>query len=177
VSGRDDGEVARVEYAAVYAAGINSVIAALVDKDFLAAYAQQIGATSWDITVDPAADSTRTQLRMTAPTHGIPALFRRFVPPTIEIVETRIWAAATDRDGRTGTVAVDAEIGRRDARVRGQVELTTQDGGTRFSMSGDVVVNLLVVGDRAAALVKDLIVRVLGDQTTVMNRWISSRDS
>jgi hypothetical protein len=163
--------VAKVQYEAVYAADQGFVMDTLVDEAFLAAYAKEIGALDWDVAVDQTEDRTQTRLLMHVPTQGIPSLFRRFVPATLEIVETRSWPSATRGKGE---VAVDAPVAKRDARVRGQLTLSPVDGGTRFEMSGDVSVSLPLVGERAAVQLKDLIVRVLGNQTTVMNRWIES---
>ncbi len=161
--------VAKVQYETVYAAEPQLVMDALVDEAFLAAYAKEIGAVGWDIAVDRLDDLTRSRLRLQVPTQGIPAMFKRFVPDTLEIVETRTWPVATP--GRA-EVAVDAAVAKRDARVRGQALLTAVDGGTRFDLSGDVTVALPLVGGKAADQLKSLIVRVLGNQTTVMNRWI-----
>jgi Protein of unknown function (DUF2505) len=161
----------KVQYEMVYAADPGFVMDTLVDEAFLAAYAKEIGALDWDIGVDQQQDLTRSRLLMHVPTQGIPVIFRRLLPETLEIVETRTWPSATRGKGE---VAVDAAVAKRDARVRGQLLLGTVDGGTRFEMSGDVSVSLPLVGDRAAAQLKDLIVRVLGNQSTVMNRWIES---
>lgn len=161
----------QVQFEAVYAADPEFVMDALVDKAFLAAYAKEIGALDWEIAVDQAEDRTQTRLQMNVPTAGIPSIFKRFVPSKLKIVETRTWPTATR--GR-GEVAVDAAVGGGNARVRGQLQLSRVDGGTRFDMSGDVSVSLPLVGDKAAAQLRDLIVRVLGNQSTVMNRWIES---
>lgn len=164
-----------VEYEAVYTADVARVLAILTDKAFLAEYAKEIGATDWDIDVEASGEATggvRTRLRLSVPTDRIPAAFRRFVPPTLEIVEARDWPGTSGGE-LVGNVAVDTAVGKHDAQVRGTVALTAVPEGTRFSMTGDVVVHLPLVGGRAAGLLKDLIVRVLGNQTTVVNRWIT----
>ena len=163
-----------VQYEAVYAGEVARVLTILTDEAFLAEYAKEIGATGWDINVDRQDDRTSSEVRLTVPTDRMPSLFRRFVPPSLEIVETRVWPATSpDNAGRRGDVAVDTAVGKRDARVRGRIALDPVEDGARFSMSGDVKVNLPLVGGQAATLLKDLIVRVLGNQTTVVNRWIT----
>jgi hypothetical protein len=164
--------VARVEYEAVYASDIDFVLTTLLDEMFLAEYAKEIGALDWDIAVDREDVVSRTRLRLTVPTHGVPPLFKRFVSPTIEIIELREWSTAAPQGVRNGRLAVDATVSKRDARVRGVVALKSVPEGTRFSAVADISVNLPLVGDRAAGLIKDLIVRVLGQQTKVMGRWL-----
>jgi Protein of unknown function (DUF2505) len=159
--------VVKVEYAADYGAGVPFARQALTDKAFLDAYATEIGALSWDATTD----GSRTKLAMTVPTNGVPTAFKRFVTPTVEIVEARSWNAVGERC--SGTVSVDAAVGKREARIRGTISLIPVAGGCRFRFAGDIAVNLRVVGDAAALLIRDLIRRVLAQQTKVMLRWIS----
>lgn len=159
-----------VGYQALYSAEVAFVREALTDKAFLDAYATEIGALRWDATIDEAVDGIRTRLAMTVPTNGVPAAFKRFVTPTVDIVETRVWNA----HGVSGTVAVDAAVGKREARVRGTVALVPEAQGCRFTFAGDIVVNLRLVGEPAALLVKELVRKVLSQQTKVMERWITA---
>jgi Protein of unknown function (DUF2505) len=161
--------VAKVQFSAVYAVDPGFVRDTLTDEAFLAEYAKEIGALDWNISVDRPEDLIRSRLLMHVPTGGIPAIFKRFVPAELEIVETRTWPAATPG---TADIAVDAAVAKRDARVRGQALLSPVDRGTGFDMSGDVSVSLPLVGRQAAEQLANLIVRVLGNQTTVLNRWI-----
>lgn len=165
--------MAKVQFSAVYAADAGFVRDTLTDEAFLAEYAKEIGALNWNITVDRPEDLIRTRLLMHVPTGGIPAIFKRFVPAELEIVETRTWLAATP--GRAD-IAVDAAVAKRDARVRGRAMLSPVVGDTHFEMSGDVSASLPLVGRQAADQLANLIVRVLGNQTTVLNRWIERRD-
>jgi hypothetical protein len=168
--------VVKVEYEAVYAADVSFVAKALTDQAFLDAYATEIGALRWAATTD----GINTRLQMTVPTTGVPAAFKRFVTPTVEIVEVRTWDDMVPRDGDmvardgercSGRVSVDAAVGKREARIRGTIALVPVPEGCRFSFTGDIVVNLRLVGDAAALLIKDLIRRVLAQQTKVMQRW------
>lgn len=164
-----------VQYEALYPIEVARALTILTDEAFLAEYAKEIGATSWDIDVDRQDTAITSEVRLTVPTDRMPPLFRRFVPPSLIIVETRVWPGpvADGAAGLGGEVAVDTAVGKRSAQVRGTIALDTVEQGTRFSMTGDVVVHLPLVGGQAASLLKDLIVRVLGNQTTVMNRWIT----
>jgi hypothetical protein len=161
-----------VEYQAFYGADVAFVRNALTDKAFLDAYAIEIGALQWEATVDESAGGIRTRLGMTVPTNGVPAAFKRFVTPTVDIVETRTWNPSGESIG--GTVSVDAAVGKRAARVRGTLALVPEGLGCRFTFAGDIAVNLRLVGDPAALLIKELIRKVLSQQTKVMERWIAA---
>jgi hypothetical protein len=160
-----------VDYQALYGADIAFVRQALTDKAFLDAYATEIGALRWDVAIEETAAGLRTRLAMTVPTNGVPAAFKRFVTPTVDIVETRSWELPTESS--RGTVSVDAAVGKRSARIRGTVSLVPEGQVCRFTFDGDIVVNLRLVGDPAALLIKELIRKVLSQQTKVMERWIT----
>ena len=164
-----------VDYEALYAADVTFVLESLTDKAFLDAYAAEIGALNWDASVDESADGVRTRLTMTVPTNGVPAAFKRFVTPTVDIVEARTWDAIAERCG--GTVSVDAAVGKRRVQIRGTLALIPEAQGCKFTFSGEIDVNLRLVGDAAAVLVRELIRKVLSQQTKVMQRWIAERDA
>jgi hypothetical protein len=169
----DDGQVTtKVEYEVVYPADQASVMAAFVNEAFLADYAKEVGALKWDVSIEPLEDATRTRLLLTVPTQGMPAMFKRFVPATLDILEVRTWPTTPAGEDIRAQVAVDAAVAKRDAKVRGIAVLAPVENGTSFAMTGDIAVRVPLVGDRAAALVKDLILRVLSKQTIAMNRWI-----
>ena len=161
-----------VEYQAFYAADPAFVLKALTDRAFLDAYATEIGALRWDAAIDDEVDRIRTRLSMNVPTTGVPAAFKRFVTPTVDIVETRTWNTAGD--GTSGTVTVDAAVGKREARVRGTLSLVSEGEGCRFTFAGEISVNLRLVGEPAALLIKELIRKVLSQQTHVMERWVTA---
>jgi uncharacterized protein DUF2505 len=161
-----------VQYETVYAAGVEDVWATLTDRAFLEEYAREIGATSWDIGVTRHLDETQTRLRLTVPTGGIPAVFRRMVPSVLDIVEARTWSGPAGSE-HLGRVAVDAAAGKRDAKVRGSLTLAQLESGTRFAMSGDIDVNVPFAKGLATSLLEQLLTRVLDDQSAVMKRWIA----
>ncbi len=163
-----------VRYVAIYPADVSFVMASLTSETFLAEYAAEVGALESDVSVEKVATDARTQVRMTVPTTGVPAPFTKLVTPTVEIVERRQWRAIGAAPRSTGSVTVEAAVGRRSARVSGGLEVAPVAGGARFSVDGTITVNLRLLGDVAASLIRDLVGNVLKQQEKVMRRWIDA---
>ncbi|HEX4017029.1 MAG TPA: DUF2505 domain-containing protein, partial [Frankiaceae bacterium] len=144
---------------------------------FLDAYAKEVGALAHQVSVERAAGQVRTRVAMTVPTAGVPAMFKRLVTPTIDLTDMRTWPADPAPGGWHGALAVDAAARNRDAKVR--AALVLEPGGsdlqaTRFGVDGDVRVNVPLLGEPAAGLVKDLVASVIKRQSKVMERWLRS---
>lgn len=168
--------MAAIHYEATYRAPVEQIFSVLTDESFLSAYALEVGALRHEVGVEreggePGAP-VRTHVTMTVPTSGVPAVFKRLVTATIDITEVRHWVAPAD--GRwQGSLAVDASARRRDAKVRGALVLEPGDGcSARFGVDGKASVNVPLVGDLAAELVKDLVGSVIRRQSAVMERWL-----
>jgi hypothetical protein len=162
----------RVEYQASYRQDADFVWKALTDEAFLAAYAKEIGALRSAVAISRTAEYTRTRVEMTVPTTGVPAAFKRFVTPTVDIVEERTWGSGDERF--QGSASVDAAVGKRAARIRGGLALVPLAEGCHFTFAGDISVNLPLVGNAAAGLIRDLIRKVLSQQTKVLLDWPGS---
>ena len=166
----------RLEYAATYAADLPTVLAGLLNEAFLTAYAREIGAVDWHVDVARQAGDARTTLRMTVPTKGVPAVFKRLVTPTVDITEVRDWVAVSAPGRQRGKVVVAAAVGSRSARVEGDLTLAPRGAETGFEVSAAVDVSVPFGKGLAAGLIKDLVTSVLNQQTKVMNRWTSGLD-
>jgi Protein of unknown function (DUF2505) len=174
--------MADIHYEATYAASAHHVFGMLTDEAFLDAYAKEVGAIAHQVGVErgygPGGGQVRTRVTMTVPTTGVPAVFKRLVTSTIALTEVRIWSAEAADDRWHGSLAVDASARNRDARVRATLVLEPDRSGaeaTRFGVDGDVSVNVPLLGEPAAALVKDLVASVIRRQSIVMRRWLQGR--
>ncbi len=166
--------MAAIHYEATYAAPVERVMSLLTDESFLSAYAKEVGALAYAIDIERSAPDTdvRTQVRMTVPTHGVPAVLKRLVTATVDITEARVWQLP-DTGERRGSLAVDASARGRHARVRGSLLLAPEAGdATRFVVNGHAHVGVPLLGDHAAGLVKAMVGSVLKRQTAVMERWL-----
>jgi hypothetical protein len=174
--------MAAIHYEATYAASPERVFAVLTDEAFLDAYAKEVGAVAHRVAVEhgveSGADRVRTRVVMTVPTAGVPPILKRLVTPTIDLTEVRTWPAEATEVRWSGSLAVDASARGRDAKVRAALVLEPGRSGadaTRFGVDGTVTVNVPLLGDTAAALVKDLVASVIKRQSTVMERWLQGR--
>jgi hypothetical protein len=158
-----------VRYQASYSQDADFVWDALTDEAFLSSYATKIGALQADVGVERTADYTRTRVQMTVPTAGVPAAFKRFVTPTVDITEIRTWPTGGNRF--KGDVTVDAAVGKREVHIRGGVMLMPESEGCQFVFDGGIAVKLRLVGDAAAVLIRDLVKRVLTQQGKVLQDW------
>ena len=166
--------MAALHYEATYPAAFERVMSVLTDPDFLSAYAKEVGALAHDVAVarGGAGFEVQTRVTMTVPTDGVPAVLKRLVTPTVEIIEVRTWQAADETQCR-GVLAVDASARGRSARVRGSLLLSSGSrGATQFVVDGQSAVDVRLLGELAAALVKDLVGSVIKRQTLVMERWL-----
>jgi hypothetical protein len=173
--------MAAIHYEATYAASARHVFGVLTDEAFLDAYAKEVGAVAHRVVVErgfgPGGGQVRTRVAMTVPTAGVPAVFKRLVTPTIDLTDVRTWSAEPADDCWHGSLAVDASARNRDAKVRATLVLEPGRSGpdaTRFGVDGDVSVNVPLLGEPAAALVKDLVASVIRRQSTVMQRWLQA---
>ena len=170
--------MAAIHYEATYAAVVQRVFDVLTDEVFLDAYAREVGALAHQVGVERSAEQVRTRVSMTVPTAGVPAVFKRLVTATIDLTEVRTWPAEAADDRRHGTLAVDASARNREAKVRAALVLEpgrSDASVTRFGVDGDVNVNVPLLGEPAAALVKDLVASVIRRQSAVMERWLQGR--
>jgi hypothetical protein len=165
--------MAAIHYEATYQAAVARVMGLLTDEGFLSAYAEEVGALSHRVDVERHDGSVRTRVAMTVPTAGVPAVLKRLVTPTIDLVEVRTWSADGDVDRWHGSLAVDASARQRDAKVRAALTVEPGPSGvTRFGVDGNASVDVPLLGDLAAGLVKDLVGSVIRRQTAVMERWL-----
>ncbi len=170
--------MAAIHLEATYPASPQRVFDVLTDEAFLDAYAKEVGAVAHHVGVERADGQVRTRVAMTVPTTGVPAVFKRLVTPTIDLVEVRTWSTESVDGLMRGALTVDASARNRDAKVRATLLLEPARGGaeaSRFGIDGEVSVNVPLLGEPAAALVKDLVASVIKRQSTVMERWLHGR--
>ncbi len=161
-----------MQYRACYAFGVATLLAVFVDEAFLEAYARELGAIDCTVAIEVGPELSRTELQMTVPTNGVPALFKRLVTPTVEITEVRHWPTSPDA-AEKGSFAVDAAVGRRTARVHGALSLAAvAEHETTFSAHGDIDVRVPFGRGVAVSLINDLVTRCLEKQTKVLKSWI-----
>lgn len=152
----------KVQYDKNLPAAPAAVFGVLTDEEFLRGYASS-GALSFDVDVHCADGVTTTRVSRTLPTAKMPAVARRFVGSTIEVVEIIAWsqvAAATWH----GDAAVDIAVSGRDARFRGRTSLEAAGTGARYSLTGEVVIKVPLVGGTVEKLAADALLKAVEAQ-------------
>ena len=106
---------------------------------------------------------TTTRVSRTLPTAKMPAVARRFVGPTIDLVEIVAWSMVSPQTWH-GDAAADIAVSGRDARFRGRAAIEPAAPGARYSLSGDVVIKVPLVGGTVEKLAADALVRAVNAQ-------------
>lgn len=155
-----------------FAAPPPDVLAVLTDRDFLTAYAAELGARLDGVTTSGPADARRTELRLGVPTRGIPPAFARFVGAEVTVSDVRTWRPDGD-GGFTADTEVRARIFSRDAVVLGTSALTPDAGGTLATTAARVTVDAPIVGRQAESAVAQLVTVVVRREAELLRRRLA----
>jgi len=161
-----------IEYTTVYQAGPTTVLDLLTDLDFLRDFAGELGVSSHQAIVSKIGEARSVALRIVASTDVCPAVFRSFMGPVITIADLRLW----EPDGAGGyhsRWSAEATAKGRTAAIAGALTLTPNGATSRFTARADVRVKIAFIGGLAKGEIAALGGGSLGDQTTVMNRWLA----
>jgi hypothetical protein len=159
------------DHDATYPAGPDAVLAVLLDEAFLRERADALGARVQDVEVVPHDGGSRTTVRLSTPTAGIPPVFARFVGAEVTVVDRSTWSP----DGATGhraVVEVHSRIFGRHAGVTGERRLVAVEGGTRSTVTGEARVDAPLVGRQAEAAVRELALVVARREHELLRRWL-----
>ena len=159
------------DHSATYPAGPDAVLAVLLDESFLRERADALGARVQDVEVVPTDGGSRTTVRLTTPTAGIPPVFARFVGAEVAIVDRSTWSP-DGASGHRAVVEVHARIFGRQAGVTGERRLVAVEGGTRSTVTGESTVDAPLVGRQAEAAVRELAMVVARREDELLRRWL-----
>ena len=140
----------------------------LADETFRQRSAVARGVLTADVSivrsgVDGAGISVR--IDQLQPTQGVPDVARRFVAPTVRIVQLEEWS-----DDRGGTVVV--EVPGLPVTVTGTVRLETEAGRTHQRLEAEVDVRVPLVGQRLAGFLGGLIAAGMDTEQQVGEAWL-----
>jgi hypothetical protein len=152
-----------------YPADPADVLAVLTDRDFLTAYAAELGARLDGVAVSGEDGARRTELRLGVPTRGIPPAFARFVGAEVAVHDVRSWSSYGD-GGFAADTEVRARIFGRDAVVVGTSTLTPDADGTLAASTARVTVDAPLVGRQAESAVGQLVTVVLRREAELLRR-------
>jgi hypothetical protein len=159
---RLEGSPVKVQYDKNVPADPTGIFGMMTNEEFLRGYAAA-GAVKFDVDVHHADGVTTTRVSRTLPTARMPAVARRFVGPTIDLVEIVAWSMMR-ADTWHGDAAVDIAVSGRDARFRGRAAIEPGQPGTRYTLAGDVVIKLPLVGGTVEKLAADALLKAVDAQ-------------
>ena len=134
----------------------------LTNEEFLRGYAAT-GAVEFDVNIHRGDGVTTTRVSRTLPTAKMPSIARRFVGPTIDLVEIVTWSMVSEQTWH-GDAAADIAVSGRDARFRGRTAIEPAGPGTRYSLAGDVVIKVPLVGGAVEKLAADALLKAVNAQ-------------
>lgn len=152
-----------IKTSVVFPADPETVFALMINEDFLEEVAKEAGATDSLIMVDGlTSKSTRTL--------PAPAEAQKFTGPTIKIVEERVWSAARPDGARTATLTLTSPG--QPMTMPGTVELRPEGDHTRIDFSGDLKVNIPLVGKKLEKMSAPAVEDGIYAEQRVGLRWL-----
>jgi uncharacterized protein DUF2505 len=103
------------------------------------------------------------------PTNGAPAIASKFIGDEVRIVQTETWKDAE-------SAHLDVSIPGKPGRLVGSVHLKPERSGTLETVSGDISVNIPLVGGRLAGLIGDMLHAALDVEQRVGRDYLTRGD-
>lgn len=155
----------RINHELHYDASPEEVRAMLADPTFRERVCQAQGSAA-TVTVDEQGAGMRVVVDQKRPSAGIPAFALKFVGDTIHIVQTEEWSSATDAD-------LDVAIPGKPGHLKGSITLRPDGDGTVETVTGDLKVNIPLVGSKLEKLIADLLGDALTEEQRVGKAWLA----
>lgn len=161
----------RISLETPYPGDPDTVVAVRLDRDFLAEVCRRTGALSHSVDASRNDDgSGRSVVRRTVPTTDFPDVARRFVGPTIDIVEEIEWAAA---GGVPRTAQARMHPEGMPVSLTASVELRPAPSGSVEMIVGEVTARVPLVGGRIEKAIVPALREGLDVQAAAMRDWLS----
>lgn len=156
----------RINHELHYDAAPDEVRAMLADPAFRERVCEAQRVTGCTVTIDEEGAGMRVVVDQKRPSDGIPAFALKFVGDTIHIVQTEQWASATDAD-------LDVAIPGKPGHLKGSITLRPDGAGTVETVTGDLKVNIPLVGGKLEKLIADLLGEALVAEQRVGKAWLA----
>ena len=151
-----------------FAATPEEVYAMMLDRAFL----EEVCVASHSISYDVSVDGTSTKASRTLPS---PESAARFTGPQLTIVEQVQWADAGGDGARLGTLTMTV-LGQ-PVRLSGQLQLAPGGRGTTVVLTGELKVNIPLLGRKLEESAAPAVLAGFGTQQEVGDRWLAGRST
>ena len=129
-----------------------------------------VGALSWDVSVEAVGDTTVVRTKRKLPTVGFPSLLRKFVPSGVTSTETVTWGPAAADGSRTGELNVDFHGA--PARMKGTIRIVPTSGDvTEIRIQADFTAPIPVVGRKVEQLAAPIVISVIDAEEKTSQAW------
>ncbi len=112
-----------------------------------------------------------TTLRLTDSLKKAPSIIRKAIGSEIDWTETQNWPKTLDGDGTAaGEIAINVEG--KPAKLTALASLTSTSTGAQIAISGELKVEMRVVGNQIEKLIKSFVEDAFNDIEKGMNDWL-----
>jgi hypothetical protein len=126
-------------------ADVEAVYGLLTDQAFRTDSCANQEATDYDVTVEPDGEGATVTIHRTQEA-DMPDFVKKLTGSTVKVKQTEVWSGPDAQGNRTADVKVSI-IGQ-PAEMIGVAKLFAKDGGTEFTVDGDVKVRLPIIGKK-----------------------------
>lgn len=149
-----------------FAADPQTVMEMLTTKEFLEEVSRAAGASDIEVTVD--GDTTINQRALPAPDQ-----IAKFTGPKITVVEQIVWGPAAGDGSRDG--AVTLTVPGQPVKMTGTAALAPGGRGSTIDISGDLKVNIPLLGKTIEKSTAPAILEAVEIQQEVGDKWLAER--
>lgn len=149
-------------------AGVDDVLAMIVDEEFQRRKAEGVGERS-DVRVEETPNGHTVRVTRDFPTTDFPDAVRSFVGATMTVVEAQAW-----QEGPAGPFAgLVVEVKGTPARLKGKVTLTADGDSTVVRVLGDLTGGVPIIGRKIEQTAAPFFLSALEHEERVSREWLA----
>ncbi len=118
-----------------------------------------------EVTITGDADAMSVVIDQTQPAKGVPSFATKFVGSEIQIVQAEEWSGTTEAD-------LSVTIPGKPGHLKGTIALTGNGSGTVETVTGDIKVNIPLVGGKLEGLIATMLGAALDTEQRVGRAWL-----
>jgi Protein of unknown function (DUF2505) len=160
-----------IEHRSTFGYPAQRVYAALTDESYLRQRLSEIGGPNAElISYTAEGDSVRIVMRQGIDPEDLPGVVRRVVSDGVLIERTETWTSSGGNQPYTCTV--DASVKGIKGSITGTNKLSDADGGSEMLASGEVNIDIPLVGGKIEGVIVDQLSLLLDAEATFTNDWL-----
>lgn len=151
-------------------ADVETLYGVLTAPDWAATKSARLGDDSKVVRREVAGGGAVTMVVSRRLPAGVPGFLQRFLPSDQRVTTTDVWGPLVDGD-RRGTWSAD--IAGAPAKLGGQMWIAPSDGGSRYTIEGEVTVSVPLIGGKAESFIAEQVVKLAGTEAEVVRQVLS----